>query len=334
VTKVIDVHAHVLSESTMTRMQKEAPDMAPRLSGLKDGFATLEMGGRQRGNFDAGAWDTAVRLKAMDKHGIDHQLLSAVPFVLIYDADPGLARAFAAIQNEDIAAQVRSAPDRFSGLANLALQDPEWSAQELRRSVRELGLRGAQIGSHVNADNLDDPALEPVWAAAEELGALIFIHPNRPVGSARMKSYYLGNLIGNPLETTIAAASLVFGGVFQRYPDLKVLLSHGGGFTPYQAGRFIHGWHEREEGKVSLKVSPEEDLKKFYYDTLTHSPHTLRSLIEWSGADHVMFGTDYPFDMGEMDGAERVRELKLAARDEKLILGDNAASLVGLNDMA
>jgi aminocarboxymuconate-semialdehyde decarboxylase len=169
--------------------------------------------------------------------------------------------------------------------------------------------------------NLDDPEFEGVWEAASELGALLFIHPQKPAGADRTGSYYLQNLIGNPLDTTIAAASIVFGGVLQRYPSLKFLLSHGGGFVPYQYGRWIHGWHEREEAKVTLKVSPEEDLKRFYYDTLTHSMPTLKSLIEWSGADRVVFGTDYPFDMGEFDCADRVRALELPSADEAKVLG-------------
>jgi aminocarboxymuconate-semialdehyde decarboxylase len=326
--KTIDVHAHILSEETMRLMSAEAPSRGPRLLDRNDGFATLEMMGRTRGAFPQGAWDLETRLKMMDDNRIDMQVLSVVPHTLVYGTDPGLAKTFAAIQNEQIAAQVRQMPERFFGLAHLPMQSPKAAAEELRRAVTQLGLRGAMLGSHVDGKNLDDPDLEGVWEVADELGALIFIHPQKPAGADRTRAYYLSNLIGNPLDTTIAAASLVFGGVFQRHPNLKVLLSHGGGFTPYQYGRWIHGWHERTEAKVTLKVSPEEDLKRFYYDTLTHSLPSLKSLIEWSGSDRVLFGTDYPFDMGEFDCADRVRDLGLPSIDEAKVLGGVAEKLL------
>ncbi len=254
-----------------------------------------------------------------------------MPHTLAYDVDPALAQTFAAIQNEQIAAQVRANPARFAGLATLPMQSPEAAAKELRRAVRELGLGGAMIGSHLGERNLDDPAFEPIWQVADELGALIFVHPHDAALGPRTKAYYLSNLIGNPVNTTIAAASLVFGGVFQRHPGLKVLLAHGGGFAPYQAGRFIHGWQVRQEPKVSLKVSPEQDLDRFWYDTLTHSLPTLKSLIEWSGANKVLLGTDFPFDMGEFDCADRVKALKLARDDEATVLGGCAESLLNLS---
>ena len=328
--RVIDVHAHILSEETMRLMRAEAPNDGPLLREPAGDVGVLEMSGRARGNFPRGAWDMDVRLKAMDDNGVDMQVLSVVPHTLAYDADAALAETFAAIQNEQIAAQVRAAPERFAGLATLPMQSPEAAAKELRRAVQKLGLRGAMLGSHLGERNLDDPAFEPIWQAADEVGALIFIHPHDAALGPRTKAYYLSNLIGNPVNTTIAAASLVFGGVFQRHPGLKVLLAHGGGFAPYQAGRFVHGWEVRKEPKVSLKVSPEQDLERFYYDTLTHSLPTLKSLIEWSGAGRVLLGTDFPFDMGEFDCAARVRALRLAAGDETAVLGSGAEGLLNL----
>ncbi|QJP13057.1 amidohydrolase [Starkeya sp. ORNL1] len=329
-TQVIDVHAHILSEETMRLMCAESSEMGPRLSNMRAEGATLEMMGRTRGNFPRLAWDVDLRLKTMADTGVDMQVLSVVPHTLVYNAEPQLAQAFAQIQNEQIAAQVRAMPDRFAGLATLPLQSPAAAAQELRRAMKQLGLKGAMLGSHIEGKNLDDPDLEEIWEVADELGAFIFIHPQKPAGADRTKSYYLSNLIGNPLDTTIAAASLVFGGVFQRHPNLKVMLSHGGGFTPYQVGRFVHGWHERAEAKVHLKVSPEEDFGRFFYDTLTHSQPTLRSLIEWVGSGHVLFGTDYPFDMGEFDCAAHVKALNLPRSDEEIILGKRAAELLSL----
>jgi len=333
-TQVIDVHAHILSEETMRLMCAESPTMGPKLSNMRADGAALEMMGRTRGNFPRLAWDLDLRLKTMEDTGVDMQVLSVVPHTLVYNAEPELAQAFAQIQNEQIAAQVRAKPDRFAGLATIPMQSPAAAAKELRRAVTELGLKGVMLGSHIEGKNLDEPDLEEIWATADELGAFIFIHPQKAAGADRTKSYYLSNLIGNPLDTTIAAASMVFGGVFQRHPNLKVMLSHGGGFTPYQIGRFVHGWHERAEAKVHLKVSPEEDFNRFFYDTLTHSQPTLRSLIEWVGPSRVMLGTDIPFDMGEFDCAAHVKALKLPRADEETILGKRAIELLSLKTPA
>jgi len=173
---------------------------------------------------------------------------------------PALAAAFARIQNEQLAKLAKARPDRFLAIATLPMQAPKQAADELRHAVRVLGLRGAQIGSNVAGKNLDDPELEPVWATAAELDAFILLHPINVAGADRLSSYYLGNLIGNPLDTTIAAACLVFSGVLERHPSLKVCLAHGGGFVPYQAGRFLHGWHVRAEPKRKLDKPPTDSL--------------------------------------------------------------------------
>jgi aminocarboxymuconate-semialdehyde decarboxylase len=262
-----------------------------------------------------------LRLKDMDRYGIDMQVLSILPQTFLYEQDPSLTATFCAIQNEAIAALVAERPDRFIGIAGLPLQAPERAAAELRRAMRDLGLKGAMIGSHVEGRNLDDPELEPVWAAAAELDALILIHPQKVAAGERLGSYYLKNLIGNPLETTIAAASLVFAGVLERYPNLKFCLSHGGGYTPYQIGRFMHGWDVRPEGKKQLKVSPETSFRRLYFDTILHFDPALTWLVETYGASHVMLGSDYPFDMGAFDCVDVVRRLKVAEVDKATILG-------------
>ena len=319
--RTIDVHAHVLSEETMQRMRREAPDVGPKLSDIDEHGATLQIAGITQRPFPRGAWDMDVRLRDMDAHGVDVQVLSVMPQTFLYDQDPSLTATLCTIQNEAIAAIVREKPDRFYGIAGLPLQAPERAAAELRRSMRELGLKGAMIGSHVEGRNLDDPTLEPLWEAAAELDALILIHPQKVAAANRLGSYYLTNLIGNPLETTIAAASLVFSGVLERYPNLKFCLSHGGGYTPYQIGRFIHGWSVRPEGKKHLKVSPEASIRRLYFDTILHYDAPLKWLVETFGAGHVMLGSDYPFDMGMFDCVKAVRELDVPEGDRLTLLG-------------
>ena len=211
----------------------------------------------------------------------------------------------------------------------MPLQAPQRAADELRRAVRTLGFRGAMIGSNVQGKNLDDPALEPLWATAAELDALILIHPYNVAGADRLRSYYLNNLIGNPLDTTIAAACLVFGGVLERHPKLKVLLVHGGGFVPYQAGRWVHGWNVRPEPKVHLKQSPEPWIDRFYYDTILHAKPQLEFLVESVGASRVLLGSDYPYDMGTGECVRQVKALSIPDADKATVLGGTGGVAAG-----
>jgi aminocarboxymuconate-semialdehyde decarboxylase len=328
-TKTIDIHAHVIGEETMRLMQKEAPKVAPRMTPIDAESAVFEVAGTPYRPFPRGGFDLERRFKDMEVSEVDMQAVSVPPQTFLYDQDPSLAATLARIQNEEIAKLVKQHPDRFMGLATLPMQAPELAAAELRRSVRSLGLCGAMIGSNIEGRNLDDPALEPVWAAAAEVDAFMLIHPVKVAGADRLRAYYLANLIGNPLDTTIAAACLVFGGVLERYPTLKFCLSHGGGFTPYQAGRWAHGWDVRAEPKKSLAVSPEASLRRFYYDTILHAAPQLESLIEWVGVSHVLLGSDYPFDMGTLECVRQVRALGIPEGDRDAILGGRAAAMLG-----
>jgi aminocarboxymuconate-semialdehyde decarboxylase len=327
--QTIDVHTHVLTEETIRLLQKEAPKLAVSLSPIDAEAGVLEVAGTPYRPFPRGGWDIEQRLHDMDAAEVDVHVLSATPQTYLYDHDAALAAACASIQNDQMAKLVADHPDRFMAIATLPMQAPERAADELRRAVRTLGLRGAMIGSNVQGRNLDDAALEPLWAAAAELDALLLIHPVKPAGGERIKPYYLVNLIGNPLDTTIAAACLVFGGVLERHPKLKVLLVHGGGFVPYQAGRFVHGWKVRAEPKVTLKSSPETLLRRFYYDTILHSKPQLEFLVQSVGAEHVLLGSDYPYDMGMLDCVRHVRSLSISEPDRAKILGAQAVALFG-----
>ena len=327
-TQNIDVHAHILSEDTIRLLQREAPKVGPKLSDIDDQFGTLEVAGNVYRHFPRGGWDLERRLEDMAAAKVDVQVLSVCPQTFVYAQPAAVAAAFARIQNEQLAQLAKSRPDRFLAIATLPMQAPMQAADELRHAVRVLGLRGAQIGSNIAGKNLDDPELEPVWAAAAELGAFILLHPINVAGADRLRSYYLTNLIGNPLDTTIAAASLVFGGVLERHPTLKICLAHGGGFVPYQAGRFVHGWHVRAEPKSKLAKPPTESLKRFYFDTIVHSKEALAFLVGNAGAERVLLGSDYPFDMGMPEGVSQVRSLSVAAADQSAILGARAQALL------
>jgi len=326
--RTLDVHTHILTEEMMGLIAKEAPKVAPRMTAIdKDSFI-LEIAGTPYRPFPRGGFDLERRFADMAAAEVDVQVLSATPQSYLYEQEASLAAACAAIQNDQIAKLVAAHPDRFLGIATLPMQAPERAAAELERAVRSLKLRGAMIGSNVMGRNLDHPELEPLWAAAAALGCLMLIHPVNVGAAERLRSYYLNNLIGNPLDTTIAAASLVFGGVMERYPNIKICLAHGGGFTPYQAGRWVHGWHVRNEPKKSLKVSPEASLRRFYYDTITHARPQLESLVTWAGASHVLLGSDYPYDMGTFECVRQVRAASLSEADRATILGGQAQAML------
>jgi len=292
--------------------------------------AALDVSGVVYRPFPTGGFDIARRVRDMDAMGVDVQVLSATPQTYLYNQDASLGAAAAAIQNDQIAKLVKENPQRFMGIATLPMQAPEKAADELRRAMTRLGLRGTMFASNIMGKNLDDPGFEPIWATAEELGAFVFIHPNNVAGADRMKSYYLNNLIGNPLDTTIGAACLYFGGVMDRHPKLTVVLAHGGGFTPYQAARWEHGWQVRPEPKKNIARQPVNIAKRFYYDTILHSAPVLEFMIGRVGADRVMLGSDYPYDMGMMDCVQHVRSLKISDADKAGILSGRAQSLLAV----
>src|SRR5215470_7759585 len=273
-TTVIDIHAHLLPEETIRLLGKESPRVAPKLIAQPDGSTIMEIAGKVvQQPMPRECWDLDLRLADMDRNAIDMQAVCATVQTFFYGEEPALAAACVALQNDELAAVAARHPDRFLALATLPMQDPQRAADELTRAMRKLGLRGAQIGSNVNGKNLDDPALEPVWAAANELRAFILVHPHGDiVPGDRLKAYYMRNFVGLPFETTVAGASLVFGGVIERYPDIAFCLCHGGGFLPYQAGRFMHAFNVRAEAKARLRGSFAASLARLYYDTIVHSP--------------------------------------------------------------
>ncbi|MGH6676475.1 MAG: amidohydrolase family protein, partial [Xanthobacteraceae bacterium] len=258
--KTIDTHTHVLADETIGILQKEIPSLGLKLAPYDADNAVLEVAGVPYRPFPRGGHDISRRLADMDATEVDVHVLSATPQTWLYNQEASIGVAAATIQNEGIARLVKARPDRFCGIATLPMQAPEKAAEELRRAMKTLGLRGAMVGSNVGGKNLDDPSFEPLWEAAAELDAFFMIHPGNVAGADRLRAYYLNNLIGNPVDTTIAAACLIFGGILERFPNFKPVMVHGGGFTPYQGGRWVHGWHVRPEPKVHLKHSPETYL--------------------------------------------------------------------------
>jgi aminocarboxymuconate-semialdehyde decarboxylase len=328
-TKTIDTHTHILADATIKLLQKEIPSLGLKLAPYDTDNSLIEVAGVPYRPFPRGGHDVERRFADMDAAEVDMHVLSAAPQTWLYGQEASVGAAAAAIQNDEIARLTKEHPARFSGIATLPMQAPDKAADELRRAMRTLGLHGAMIGSNVGGKNLDDPSFEPLWAAAAELDAWMMIHPGNVAGADRLRSYYLGNLIGNPLDTTIAGACLIFGGVLERYPNLNFVMVHGGGFIPYQGGRWVHGWHVRPEPKVHLKHSPEPELGRFHYDTITHSKPALEFLVSSAGANRVFLGSDYPYDMGTGECVRQVRAADISAADRDTILGGHAAAILG-----
>jgi aminocarboxymuconate-semialdehyde decarboxylase len=270
------------------------------------------------------------RLADMDRLGIDVQVLSPSPMQYHYWAEPELAARISSLVNTQLAGVVDQRPDRFLALAHVPLQHPELAAQVLHEAMG-LGLLGAEISSDPTGQGLDDAALAPFWQAAEELGAVLFLHPMGTSVGARLNRYYLSNVIGQPLETTIALAQLVHGGVLDRHPRLKVCAAHGGGFLPFAPGRFDHGFGVRPEAQACARP-PSEYLRQLWFDTVVFRPDAVRTLLDIAGPTQVVAGTDYPFDMGEYALhalVEAVPGLDDEARAR--VLGGNAIELLGLD---
>ena len=316
----VDIHAHTVPEALIRSLASEVPAAAPKLTQDDGGWYLTYPGGRRSGPVPPGMFDLADRLAEMDRCGVDVQALSVPPTHFGYRLDPAAAGDAIRLHNDAMIDMARAHPVRFVVLGALPLQDTGRAVAELERLAAIPQIVGVELGTNVVGRNLDHESLEDVWAALEVIGLAVVLHPDNVVGADRMKDHYLHNLVGNPTDSTLAAGSLIFGGVLTRYPELRIALLHGGGFLPYQIGRLEHGWRVRPEPRYRLDVSPRELLGRFWFDTLTHDPVSLRFLCERVGPDRLCLGSDYPFDMADPDPVGSVR----SALDE----ADHAAVLV------
>jgi aminocarboxymuconate-semialdehyde decarboxylase len=328
----IDAHAHVIVPEAL---RDAAPDEAwrPRVF-RQDGAQVVELGGRAIRSAVHEFVDVRAILAAQDAAGIDRVVLCPWVALLGYDADPADGLERCRVQNGGLAALQAAHPDRVSVLGAVPLQDPDLAAAELG-ALMDSGFAGVEVAASVNGTYLGDERFERFWEAAEASGALVFVHPTtRGFADPVFGDYYLWNLVGNPMETTIAAAHMVLAGVLERHPDLRVLLAHGGGALPALRGRLRHGWSLEPHARARLREPPEDSLRRFHYDTVTHDAAVLRELVAFAGADRVLLGSDYPFDMADARPAETVAAAGLSRDDERAVLGGNAARLLGLEARA
>jgi aminocarboxymuconate-semialdehyde decarboxylase len=325
----IDVHAHVIVPE-ITREAGDGEPWRPRVYRDDSGAQVVEIGGREIRAAVAEFVGVDGILRAQDEAAVDRVLLSPWVPLLFYDADADEGLARARIQNDALEAIVRSHPERVAALGGLPLQDPELAARELRALMARGQLSGVEVAASVRGVYLGDDRFEPFWEAAAATGALVFVHPTtRGFDSPAFQDYYLWNTVANPLETATTAAHMVVAGVMERHPDLRVLLAHGGGALLAVRGRMRHAHGFQPQARARLRESPEDSIRRFHFDTLTHDEALLRSLIDFAGPDRVLLGSDYPFDMGDARHVETVRSLGLAPDVEAAILGGNAERLLG-----
>jgi predicted TIM-barrel fold metal-dependent hydrolase len=316
--KTIDVHAHCIIREALDLVGDDVPRILPPTKGQQEHFIVVEN-----------------RLKAMDAMGIDMEVLSINPFW--YRKERDLAAQIVKIQNEKLAELCASKPDRFAAFASLSLQYPDLAVQQLEDAVKKQGLRGAAIGGNVVGTDFSDPKFHPVWAKAEELGAVLFIHPQGTVElAARFKGNgWLGNTIGNPLDTTIALQHLIFEGTLDKFPKLKVLAAHGGGYLGSYAPRSDHACFVSPQNcnpDIHLKKKPTEYLNQLYFDSLVFTPEALRHLVAQVGASQIMLGTDHPIPWEDHPVDHVFATDSLNDQQKAAILGGNAARMFGMKE--
>ena len=349
----IDLHTHILPHNWPDLDAKYGYGGFVRLDHYQPCCARMMIGDRVFREITDNVWDPKRRIEECDREKISTQVLSTVPVMFSYWAKPADALDLSRRLNDHIAEVVRSHPKRFAGLATIPLQDPDLAARELERCVRELGLRGAQIGTHVDANpysgridtiNLDNASLQPVWSAAEQLGAAIFVHPWDMFGKERMPNYWLPWLVGMPAETSLAICSMIFGGVFDRFPKLRVAFAHGGGAFPFTIGRIERAFHVRPDlVATENKTNPRKYLAqrdgrggvtpaRFYVDSLVHDADALRLLLKLFGAQRVALGSDYPFPLGEAHPGQLIDSMKeFSAKEKAQLFSGTAREFLGMS---
>ena len=329
-TLAVDLHCHVQTPAADELAKQTA--VAKRDPVEQHGSQrTADRQKALRQELDRKLTSVEQRLADMNRMGIDVQAISTSPSQYFYRLEADLGRQTSRTINENLATIVADHPDRFVALGTVPMQDPRLAVEELEYCMKELGFRGLEIGTNVRKAELADARFESFWAKAHELGALIFLHPSGFTDTSRLGPHFLTNVIGNPLDTTLALAHLVYGGVLERYPRLKIVAAHGGGYMGHYPARMDHAYKVRPECHDHIKRPPSYYMKKIYYDTMVFSHTQLQHLVDLWGADHVVIGTDYPYDMGYYKPVDFVNDTTTLSRAQKeAIIGANAAKLLGL----
>lgn len=329
----VDFHTHIIPEDFPDLAAKYGDDRFPTLKHTCDCGAEIFRNGKSFRKITDNTWDPKKRIEDMDREGVDVQVLSPIPVTFTYWSDPETCLELSKVQNDFIASVVEDYPDRFVGLGTVPLQNADLAIAEMERAIKELGLKGIEIGSNVNGQNLDDPNIMKFFEAAAKMDVPIFVHPWSTVGQGRMPKHSFMYTVGMPSETALAAGSLIFSGILDKFPNLKVCFAHGGGSLPYLLPRMDKGWEVWPQIRTTEKP-PSYYAKKFYYDTLVYDPKNLQFMLAKFGADHIIAGSDYPFLLREAPVGKVVEKLEaISAEEMKQMLGDNAMEFLGLNKL-
>jgi len=329
----VDIHCHYLNTEVAARVADRNPGQYEPMVKFSNA-PTRETNARQMKERTPKLTSIELRLQDMDRMGIDVQAVSPAPNQTYYWTDPGEGAQLARMVNERIAEIAAKWPERFVGLGTVPLQDPDLAVSELIYCVKTLGLRGVEINPSVNGMDLSDGrlALDKFFAKVQELDVIVFMHPVGFTQGERLLDHYFNNVIGNPLETTVAASHLIFDGVVQRFPKLKIVLPHAGGYLAHYWARMDHAWRARPDCRTVIDKKPSSYLEKFYFDSITFDRGMLAHLVERFGADHVLLGTDYPYDMGMEHPVQFIGEAEgISSSDKNLIMGGNAVRLLKID---
>lgn len=326
----IDIHSHAVSPALLRTARQDGARYGVELV-ERDGSLVLAMdGGVASKAIPAALTDLEARLAAMDRQGVDVQVLSSWADFTGYSMPARQAAAFSRLQNETIADLVRTHPRRFVGSATVPLQDADLAVQVLDEALHRLDLRAVQVATQVGTRQLDDPSLEPFWSAAASLGVLVLVHPYAEEPLPALRPFALSNLLGNPWQTSVALARLLFGGTLERHPAPRVSFAHGGGLLPYQVGRLERGYASRPETRAAgITADPRTLLRRCYFDTVMNDPRAIQFLAETVGADRLLLGSDYPFESGDREPIRTVRAA-LPEHQQAQVLSRTPAELLRL----
>ncbi len=314
----IDIHTHIMPDHTPNWFKKFGYGEFIHLEHHQPCCARMIKGDKVFREIQSNCWDPGARSADMENTGVDIQVLSTIPVLFNYWARAEHALETSRFFNDHIASVVQDHPKKFIGLGTLPMQDVDLAIKEMRRCVETLGFPGIEIGTHIGDRNLDNPHFDPFWEAAQALDCCLFIHPWDMMGQAQMKKYWLPWLVGMPAETSRAICSLIFGGVFERFPRLRIAFAHGGGSFPFTLGRIDHGFKVRPDlCAIDNPHSPKKYLGQFWVDSLVHDPRIFEWLVEIMGEDQICLGSDYPFPLGEHHPGKMIESLEPFTGDQK-----------------
>jgi len=331
----IDIHTHILPLDLNSVTGKFQDSRFLKISPLDAETAWMEKDGKHFRKISCNCWDQHVRSNECRETHVDMQVLSTVPILFSYWAKSAEAYELSQFLNDHISEIARSSPDRFIGLGTVPMQEPQLAVREIERCMRILGMRGIEIGTNINSENLSDPKFRPIFEAAQDMDCAIFVHPWDMMGEDQMRKYWLPWLVGMPAELSRAISSLIFGGVLEQFPDLRIAFAHGGGSYPWTMGRIEHGYNVRPDlCAIDNAHPPSEYNGKIYFDSLVHDADALRFLLNRFGANFIAMGSDYPFPLGEAKPGELIESMDdLSDEVKQRLLAGTALEWLGMESL-